>query len=92
MSDKHDILDETYEIIAPHESMDGVFLRKVFIAIALVLVVLFPKIYIQSQIYFKSRQISTLTREHDVLKEENRLIRAKVERMVYNNKILNTMF
>lgn len=92
MSDKHDILDETYEIIAPDESMGSEFLRKVFVTIALVLVIVFPKIFIQTQIYFKSRQISILTRDHDVLKEENRLIRAKVEGMIYKNQIANTMF
>jgi hypothetical protein len=52
----------------------------------------FPKIFINTQIYFKSREISTLSHEHDALMEENRLIRAKVESMKYKNEILDTLF
>jgi cell division protein FtsL len=92
VSDKHDILEETQSIITPDESMGPLFLRNVFVGIFLVLIVIFPKIFIQSQIYFKSREISTLNREHAALQEENRIIHAKVEQMVYKNKILDTLF
>jgi len=92
MNDKHDILEETQSIIAPQDEMGGRFLLNVFMGIFLVLMVVFPKIFIQTQIYFKSREISTLNREHAALKEENRIIRAKVEKMVYKNKILDTLF
>ncbi|HEX5710201.1 MAG TPA: hypothetical protein VFX68_02560 [Sulfuricurvum sp.] len=92
MNEKHDILDETQSIITPDESMGPKFLRNVFVGMFLVLMVLFPKIFIQTQIYFKSREISTLNREHAALKEENRIIRAKVEKMIYKNKILDTLF
>lgn len=92
MNEKHDILEETQSIITPDETMGGEFLRNVFIVIFLILMIIFPKIFIQTQIYFKSREISTLNREHDALKEENRIIRAKVERMVYKNKVLDTFF
>jgi len=92
MNEKHDILEETQSIISPDETMDGKFLRNVFVGMFLILMIVFPKIFIQTQIYFKSREISTLNREHDALKEENRIIRAKVERMVYKNKILDTLF
>jgi hypothetical protein len=92
MNEKHDILEETQSIIVPDESMGPRFLRNVFVGMSLVLMVLFPKIFIQSQIYYKSREISTLNREHAALKEENRIIRAKVERMIYKNKILDTLF
>ena len=92
MNEKHDILEETQSIITPDESMGPRFLRNVFIGISLTLMVVFPKIFIQTQIYFKSREISTLNREHAALKEENRIIRAKVEKMIYKNKILDTLF
>lgn len=90
--DKHDILEETREIIAPDDSMGPVFLRNVFVGVFLVLIVVFPKIFINTQIYFKSREISTLTHEHDALMEENRLIKAKVEALQYKNQILDTLF
>ncbi len=92
MNDKSALLEETQSIIAPEEAMDSRFLRNVFIGIFIVLIGVFPKIYIQTQIYFKSREISTLNREHDALKEENRIIRAKVEQMIYKSKILDTLF
>lgn len=92
MSEKHDILEETRSIINPDETMGLLFLRNVFVGIFLVLIVVFPKIFINTQIYFKSREISTLTHEHDALLEENRLIRAKVEQLRYKHKILDTLF
>ncbi len=92
MNDKLDILEETQSIITPQDYMGGRFLLNIFIGIFLVLMVVFPKIFIQTQIYFKSREISTLNREHAALKEENRIIRAKVEKMIYKNKILDTLF
>jgi cell division protein FtsL len=92
MNDKSALLDETQSIISPEEAMDSRFLRNVFIGMFLILIIIFPKIFIQTQIYFKSREISTLNREHDALKEENRIIRAKVEQMVYKSKILDTLF
>lgn len=92
MSDKNDILEETQQIISPDDTMGVVFLRNVFVWIFLVLVIVFPKIFINTQIYFKSREISTLSHEHDALMEENRLIKAKVESMKYKNEVLDTLF
>lgn len=92
MSDKHDILEETQHIISPDHSMGLLFLRNVFVGIFLILVVVFPKIFINTQIYFKSREISTLSHEHDALKEENRLIKAKVESMKYKSQVSDTLF
>jgi len=92
MSDKHDILEETQQIISPDDSMDFRFLIRVGLGIAFVLMLVFPKIFINTQIYFKSREISTLSHEHDALKEENRLIKAKVETMKYKNQVLDTLF
>lgn len=92
MSDKNDILEETQQIISPDDTMGVVFLRNVFVWIFLVLVIVFPKIFINTQIYFKSREISTLSHEHDALMEEDRLIKAKVESMKYKNEVLDTLF
>jgi cell division protein FtsL len=92
MNEKLDILEETQHIISPEDSMGPIFLRNVFIGIFLVLVIAFPKIFINTQIYFKSREISTLTHEHDALMEENRLIKAQVEALKYKNQVLDTLF
>lgn len=92
MSEKNDILEETRELIAPEDTMGLLFLRNVFLGISLILMLVFPKIFINTQIYFKSRDISTLSHEHDALVEENRLIKAKVESMKYKNQVLDTFF
>ena len=92
MNEKHDILEATHSIINPEETMDVLFLRNVFVGIFLVLIVVFPKIFINTQIYFKSREISTLSHEHDALKEENRLIKAKVEALRYKHQVEDTLF
>ena len=52
----------------------------------------FPKIYIQQQIYFKSRDISKLKAEYDTLKAENKIISASVESIKFKNQILDTLF
>ncbi len=60
--------------------------------ISIILLFLFPKIYIQQQIYFKSREIAKLKREYDGLREENRIIKSSVERIDFKVKIENQMF
>jgi hypothetical protein len=54
--------------------------------------VLFPKIYITQQIYYKSREISKLKAEYDTLKEENKVIGASVEEIKYKNQVIDTIF
>ncbi|MFZ2967524.1 MAG: hypothetical protein WA080_00545 [Sulfuricurvum sp.] len=84
--------DSNLDASSVDQEMGKRFLFKVFLRIFLILLILFPKIYIQTQIYFKSREISALNREHDALLEENKIIKAKVEEMRYKNKILDTLF
>lgn len=92
MSEKNDILEETQQIISPDDSMGIRFLGRVALGVAFVLMVVFPKIFINTQIYFNSREISTLSHEHDALMEENRLIKAKVELMKYKSQVSDTLF
>ncbi len=92
MNDKLDILDEVEEILAPTQKMGGVYFMGTLILVSLFLATVFPKIYLQNQIYYKSREISKLKREYDALKEENRLIKSKVETIRFKNQILDTLF
>ncbi len=92
MSDKHDILDAIEPILAPQKKADVHFLISVLLLVLLFLATLFPKIYLQNQIYYKSREIAKLKREYDALKEENRLIRAEVETIRFKNQILDALF
>jgi len=92
MSEKLDILDEVEEILAPTQKMGAVYFIGTLILVSLFLATAFPKIYLQNQIYYKSREISKLKREYDALKEENRLIKSKVETIRFKNQILDTLF
>ena len=92
MSEKTELLSEIDLVLNPKKNLDANFFLYVLLVIMMVLVVLFPKIYIQQQIYFISRDISKLKGEYDTLKEENRLIRSSVESIRFKNQILDTLF
>ena len=92
MSDKSDILEEVETVLVLKNSMDVRYLFTVLLMIAIAWLVLLPKIYIQNQIYYKSRDIAVFKREYNTLKEEKRIITAKVEQMRFQNQVLDTMF
>ena len=92
MSDKHELLDEVDLVLNRKKKLDFNYLIFVLLIISFVSVAIFPKIYIQQQIYFKSRDIYKLKGEYDTLIEENRLINASVESIRFKNQILDTLF
>lgn len=92
MNDKNELLDEISIVINPKKMLNFTFFLYVMLLLMLVSIFAFPKIYIQQQIYFKSRDISRLKSEYDTLKEENRLISASVESIRFKNQILDTLF
>ncbi|WP_373036385.1 hypothetical protein [Sulfurimonas sp.] len=92
MSDKHELLDEVEQVLNKKKRLDLNYLVFTLLIMSFVSLTLFPKIYIQQRIYFKSRDISKLKGEYDTLLEENRLINASVESIRYKNQILDTLF
>ena len=92
MSDKSELLDEVRYVLNPEKKLDFEYFAYVFLMVSFLLMLAFPKIYISQQIYFKSRDISKLQGEHDILKEENKLIHASVEKIKFKNQILDTLF
>lgn len=92
MSDKLELLDEIDSVFNQKKSVDFEYLMYVLLSISFIAVTLFPKIYIQQQIYFMSRDISKLKGEYDTLKEENKLISSSVESIRFKNQILDTLF
>ena len=92
MADKDELLDEVQDILAPKKKLDFEYFSYVFLFMSFFLLLAFPKVYLSEQIYFKSRDISKLQGEHDVLKEENKLIQASVEEIRFKNQILDTLF
>jgi cell division protein FtsL len=92
MSDKAQLLDEVDEVLDPAKELNFIYLLYVLMLFTLVAIFTFPKIYIQQQIYLKSREIAKLQSEYDTLKEENRLISSSVESIKFKNQILDTLF
>jgi len=92
MSDKHELLDEVEQVLNKKKRLDFEYLVFTLLLMSFVGMAIFPKIYIQQQIYFKSRDISKLKGEYDTLIEENRLINASVESIRFKNQILDTLF
>jgi len=92
MSEKLDLLNEVDSVLNPIKKVDVSRLIYTILSIMFFAMILFPKIYIQQQIYFKSRDISKLKGEYDTLKEENRLISTSVESIRFKNQILDTIF
>ena len=92
MNDKTQLLDEIDEILIPKQNLDFTYFLYVLLVVFFVLMIAFPKIYIQQQIYFKSRDIAKLNIEYETLKEENKIISASVESIKFKNQILDTLF
>jgi len=92
MSDKELMLNEVREHHEGENSMGWRFLLMTLLVLAIAWLLLFPKIYLQSQIYYKSRDIAVLTGEYNILKEENRILKTKVESIRFKNQVLDTMF
>ena len=92
MSVKSDLLEEVSSVIAPVKKLDTMYFIYILLLMILTAMFAFPKIYIQQQIYFKSRDISKLKSEYDTLKAENKIISASVESIKFKNQILDTLF
>jgi len=92
MSDKNELLEEVGLVLAPKKRLDFTYYMYIILTLAFIGMILFPKVYIQQQIYFKSRDISKLKVEYDTLKEENKIISASVESIKFKNQILDTLF
>jgi len=92
MKDRDELLSEVEELLNEKKRLDFKYLVFMLLIISFISLALFPKIYIQQRIYFKSRDISKLKGEYDTLVEENKLINASVESIRYKNQILDTLF
>jgi len=95
MNIKNELLDELFITFDAKESPQNIEFRYLLSTIGVILiigVITFPKIYIQQQIYFTSREVTKLKSEYDILQEEHKIISASVEKMKFKDNILDTIF
>ncbi|MFT7859824.1 MAG: hypothetical protein ABXS93_02690 [Sulfurimonas sp.] len=92
MSDKTELLEEYDSLIKVKQKLDFNYFLYMLLLIVLIATFAFPKIYINQQIYYTSRDIAKLQVEYETLKEQNKLIRSSVESMKFKNQVLDTIF
>ena len=91
MQDKNELLEFDGSDRKKEKNLDYKVLATAYLGLFIALALFLPKIYITNQIYYISREIGDLSGKRDVLLEENRELRLKLERMKYKNQILDPL-
>ena len=91
MQDKNELLEFSGGERKKEKNLDYKVLVTAYLGLFIALALFLPKIYITNQIYYISREIGDLSGKRDVLLEENRELRLKLERMKYKNQILDPL-
>ena len=92
MSEKTELLEEYDKLYEVKQELNGRYLLFIVLCILFLAMFAFPKLYLNQQIYYKSREIAKLEVEYATLKEENKRIKASVEAMKFKNQVLDTIF
>ncbi len=87
--DREELLESIEEI---DDGFDISYLIITFLVVAIMILLIFPKIYLSNQIYYKSRAINKLLDNYEILKEENRLLKQKLEYQRYKNLVLGSIY
>ncbi|QKG29495.1 hypothetical protein [Campylobacter sp. RM16187] len=87
MQDKEDLLALHEESQKVEQNLDFNTLLIVYIIMLIAFTIFLPKIYITNQIYYTSREIADLSGKRDVLLEENKDLRLRVEQIKYKHQI-----
>ncbi|KEA46351.1 hypothetical protein [Campylobacter mucosalis] len=91
MSEKQDLLELHDKEQEREENLSIKSLFIALLALCIGLCVFLPKIYIANQIYYISREITEISNQRDVLLEENRALKTKLENLKYKINILNPL-
>jgi len=89
--EKAQLLENIEEYIE-QESLSKTIVRNLILTIIFSLTILFPKIYISSEIYIKSVRINKLLNEYYSLKAENSLLASKIEKIKFKNRMEKLTF
>lgn len=90
MNEKEELLQNISSNKTP-ENLTFVKLLIAYFSVALILVIFIPKIYITNKIYYISRDVSDLREELNLLLEENRELKTKLQQIRYKNQIIDNI-
>lgn len=90
--EREELLESIEEIQKSYENLDVKFLITVILSMIIVFLLVFPKIYLRNHIYYTSRDINKLLSEYETLKEENRLLKQKLEKIKFENRVSDRVF
>lgn len=92
MNDKNEILNEISPILNKDNDFGIGFLLQTLLIVFMILLFVFPRLYLQHEIYYKSRKIARLQSEYHNLQAQHFIISNKVGVMTFNHQITNTIF
>lgn len=90
--EKKELLKSLDDLQQEYINLDFKFLVTIILTILLIFLLAFPKIYIRNNIYYTSKKVNKLLDEYEALKEENRILKQKLEYLRFKNQVLDTMF
>jgi hypothetical protein len=62
------------------------------VSMTIVLIMAFIKIYISNKIYYESRTVNRIEANVEALREENEMLKTKLERLKYKSRITDAIF
>jgi len=89
--EKELLLEEYDEALNRTKEISFKNLLFVYMAIAIVLALVLPKIYFSNQIYYTSKKISGDYHKYTALKEENAHLKRNLERIRYQLEVLDDL-
>ena len=84
-------LEEVYEQIE-NEKLSSKIIRNVIFGFVFILVLSLPKIYIATDIYYTSVKTNKLLNEYYSLKAENSILKSKIEKLKFKNRLSSYSF
>ncbi|NPA88374.1 MAG: hypothetical protein GXO01_06655 [Epsilonproteobacteria bacterium] len=90
MKEKVD-LQEVYDQIED-EKLSSTIIKNVIFAFLFILVLSVPKIYLATNIYYSSVKINKLLNEYYSLKAENSILKSKIEKLKFKNRLSSYSF
>lgn len=90
--DKALLLDEVSDIFEEPTDFSWINLFITYLTFIVILMVFGFKIYLNNEIYYQSKNIDKIEKKVLILKDENRVLKEKIEHLQYKNQIINTLF